>query len=513
MVRSRSSGAVDIGRPCRNCDARLASDNQGELCRPCEATGAADLTAPPNVSAEFWVHPDMQAAFATRHMGRVIRAYRLHSHHGRRGPSQDHVAAWAGMSQGWISQLENGPPINQLDRLIQWARLLGIPPEYLWFDLPDGARAADDAGPGRPALSAEDTEVSAKVVAIPSPRAEHTSVGDSDNDPLAAERAAALGPDLWELHDVLQARRVSAGSLALAEEACARFDARYAELPPLVLLPELRRQLKHVVGWLQESQPVSYRQRLCSLAARLAGLRAWLYFDMADYRAADAWFASAANAASEADDRNLGGWLLGARSLIPVDRQDYTAAAGMLGEAQALAGAGASPTTRAWLDALEARALAGLGDERGFDAAQQRATKRLTRTCVDDRHHGMDFAGPRLDLSYYDGLSYLLVGRASAAEAAFRQALDHLPDSRIKARSILLLSVALAAAEAGRLDEAVALTGQALTLASDQPIRRVWQRASEVRLALAPADRSSPVRDLDEQLAAFVGSLEAVGST
>ena len=440
-------------------------------------------------------------------MGQVIRAFRQHAHRGRRGLSQDDIAEWADITQGQLSRIETGQAIQDLDRLTFWAQLLGIPEEDLWFKLPRSEHP----------VAIEQTQV-VEGDLLPPPRAgDHRSTGalhtGLNDDPLAAERAAALGADLWELHDVLQSRRVSQSSLTLAEEACARLDARYAELPPLVFLPELRRQLKHVVGWMQESQPVSFRQRLCSLAGRLAGLRAWLYFDMAEYQAANAWFAGAVTAAREADDKNLCGWLLGAQSLIPVDHQDYAAAATVLEGAQTLAGRGASPTTRAWLDALEARALAGLGDGRGFTTAQQRATKRLQRTSPDQRHHGMDFVGEQLDLAYYEGLSHLLIEQPEAAGSAFRVALANLPASRVKARAILMLSVALAAAQAHEHDEAVATASEALTIAGDQPIGRVWQRAGEVRQALAPVGGSTAVRDLDDQLVAFAGSLEQASSS
>ncbi len=491
---------TDLERHCQSCGARLARDNAAARCAPCGASGPTPVVRPAVLPASSWNDQELQAALADRHMGKVIRAFRRHPHHGSRGVSQDEVASWAGMTQGQVSRIETGPPIRNLDRLTFWAGLLGIPERHLWFRLPEVEQAE---GADEPVVDVD--------LVRPSSRPDHINWSSdwtpSDDDPLATEGAAALGPDLWELHDVLQSRRVSQGSLALAEDACARLNVRYAELSPIVLLPELRRQLKHVVGWMQESQPVSFRQRLCSLAGQLAGLRAWLYFDMAEYEAAEAWFAGAASAAREADDRNLCSWLLGAQSLIPVDHQDYAGAAMLLEEAQALA-SGASPTTRAWLDVLEARALAGLGDARGVAAAQQRATKRLSRTSLAERHHGMDFAGQHLDLSYYEGLSHLLIGQPEAAGAAFGVALGYLPKSRVKARAILTLSIAVAAAHAHQLDEAVARASEALAIAGDQPIRRVWQRAEEVRQALGPARKSGAVREFNEQLVDFAGSLE-----
>ncbi|HEX6075253.1 MAG TPA: helix-turn-helix transcriptional regulator [Micromonosporaceae bacterium] len=58
--------------------------------------------------------------------------------------AQEIVAAWVGVTQAQLSRIENGPPIVHLDRLIQWARVLGVPGGYLWFKLPDDGSAASE---------------------------------------------------------------------------------------------------------------------------------------------------------------------------------------------------------------------------------------------------------------------------------------------------------------------------------------------------------------------------------
>jgi hypothetical protein len=98
------------------------------------------------VPDDFWLDRSVQAAVAARHMGRVIRAYRQHPHHGRQGVSQDDIAAWAGIAQGQVSRIETGAASNRLDRLIFWAQLLDIPQEHLWFELP----AEEDCVPAQP---------------------------------------------------------------------------------------------------------------------------------------------------------------------------------------------------------------------------------------------------------------------------------------------------------------------------------------------------------------------------
>jgi transcriptional regulator with XRE-family HTH domain len=89
------------------------------------------------VPPEFWDDDGLQEALNARHMGQVVRAYRTHRYHGRHALAQEVVANWVGLTQAQLSRIENGPSIVHLDRLTQWARVLGIPGRYLWFKLPD----------------------------------------------------------------------------------------------------------------------------------------------------------------------------------------------------------------------------------------------------------------------------------------------------------------------------------------------------------------------------------------
>ncbi len=86
--------------------------------------------------AEFWHDDAMREALAARHIGRVIRAYRVHPMHGRRPLPQETMAEWLNTTQSRLSRIETGPRIEQLDLLIHWATILETPQQYLWFALP-----------------------------------------------------------------------------------------------------------------------------------------------------------------------------------------------------------------------------------------------------------------------------------------------------------------------------------------------------------------------------------------
>jgi transcriptional regulator with XRE-family HTH domain len=329
---------------------------------------------------------------------------------------------------------------------------------------------------------------------------------DSRGPEKATGEVAALGVDLWELHEALRGGRVGGAGLALAEASCARLDALYAEVSPQAVLPEVGIQLRKVTKLLGESQPVEHRRRLCSVAGRLAGLRAWLLFDLADHRAADLWYEAAIQCALEAEDGSLHGWLLGARSLIPAYRHDHHAALSFIERGQAETGRRADATVRAWLGALEARARAGLRDVAGFRAAQERASGLVDRTAPAERRHGMDFSGGRLDLTYYEGTSRLLLRQPAPAAEYLRAGLKGLPATHHKARAILLLDLAGAAAQRRSLDDAGALGCEALALASSQPINPILRRARDLRRELGP-DQNRVAPALDERLAEFAARL------
>ena len=130
-------------RYCRSCGARLAGSNHDDSCFACQRKSRALLAGPPEVPVGFWMRDRVRDALASWHMGRVIAAYRMNPQHARPIP-QEIVSGWVGITQAQLSRIENGPPIKDLDRLTQWATLLGVPPDLLWFKLPGADQGPRD---------------------------------------------------------------------------------------------------------------------------------------------------------------------------------------------------------------------------------------------------------------------------------------------------------------------------------------------------------------------------------
>ncbi len=129
--------SANAGRFC-SCGTRMAGDNRTGRCTACRTKDRERLLRPPALPPQFWDHHELREALASRHLGRVLRAYRCHPHHGVRPLAQNLMASWLGITQPQLSRIENGSRVHHLDRLIGWARLLGIPEHLLWFRLPPG---------------------------------------------------------------------------------------------------------------------------------------------------------------------------------------------------------------------------------------------------------------------------------------------------------------------------------------------------------------------------------------
>lgn len=171
------------------CGRRLARDNTGSRCSPCERDEARQRAQSPVVPEGFWDTPAFRDAFAAQHMGQIARAFRRHPEHvarfGRDGISQEHLGGWFGLTQAQVSRIETGPPIRNLDTLAHWTRTLRIPPHLLWFKLP-------------PQIGDQDSQPPTKKVAIlaaeplePVPQAT-AHANDPDALAMRAFRAADL---------------------------------------------------------------------------------------------------------------------------------------------------------------------------------------------------------------------------------------------------------------------------------------------------------------------------------
>lgn len=478
-------------RYCRACGTRLARDNRGVDCTPCAKKARGLLAGPPVVPPGFWATDAMRDALSSWHIGRVIAAYRNHPFHSR-PLSQAMVGRWVGITQAQLSRIETGPPIKDLDKLVQWARVLHIPAHLLWFKLPKAStQTRVPAAEGqRPAVQA----------ASPSP---------------APELSASL--DLAALLGGLTARQLPlpAGEADRAGIGVSPFeDMSFVDSTNLLL--RLFLQLDDELGGDSLYVPLSrYVARLAvnaekqsdgGLAAfgQLSQLTGWLALDANYHAAARRYLTTAVYVAYEADDPSLAASALSYMSLQETYRGRLAPALSLAQTAFTVGNGHLTPLTKTMLGTRLARAHAGLGN-----------TSQCLRV-VDEVQAAFGDAGQRQEplwVSYVDeievaaqlGACYLDLGMTAEASQALTRALSLLraqAPQRVRDRVHYLVRLAKCHLLDGDIEQACETAMQALALSEAIGSARVAERLTEFNDSLEPFAANQAARDFRDSFAA-----------
>jgi transcriptional regulator with XRE-family HTH domain len=488
-------------RHCR-CGTRLARDNSSYQCAACQSKARTLVMQPPDVPAEFWVTDHMQDALATWNMGRVIAAYRSHPHHGRPVP-QEIVAGWVGLTQAQLSRIENGLPIKDLDKLIQWARTLGVPADLLWFKLPEqlpdqayapkGDRDLAIACYGQQELPEIDDMNRRELLRLMSmagtltaateledrfdwERLSHFATGMYRLDPATVDEYAALNLHSWRV-------------FALSRTKSNTF-------------PLVREQLDVLVQALQRSQGSDTHQRLCGLASDLFQLAGEILFDGNQYTEAAHCYTLAATASKQAGAYDLWACALTRHSFIGVYERQFAKAAPMLELAAGLARRGdGNLSTRYWVSAVQAEAFAGLGDldacQRALDHAEH------VHQLSGQIHNGgwLRFDGSRL--AEERGTCYVALQRPDLAEAALSDALNL--NLSYRRRGSVLTDLAMLGVKRQDVNQLVTYANAALDTARQAGSGVIGRKLQGLQPHLAPFLTNRQVRQLNREIIALAG--------
>lgn len=486
------------------CGTRLAGDNRGRLCAACQSKGRDLMLGPPRVPPEFWHTVPIRDALAQWHIGQVIAAYRHHPHHGR-VLRQEIVARWVGLTQAQLSRIETGPPVKDLDKLSYWARVLGIPPDLLWFRLPQA----------RPGQRRQPPEAS-----------RYPATGAGGGEPGAEPPPAGM----WEVDDINRRELLRLTSTAGTAIAVGRFDlldgeqlgqtapdrpdpATLDQLAALntrlwqafttapakaTLLPAVQEQLQHLTRLLRSHPGEATYRRLCGIAGDLFQLAGEIYFDANRYTEAAHSYTLAATACQHADMFDLWACALTRHAFIGVYERRFQDAIPMLELAAGIAGRGDSRlSTRHWVQAVTAQAHAGRGDikacRRALDHAQQ-----VTELDGQPNNGGwLRFDGSRL--AEEQGACYVELRQPDLAEPVLRAALDqHLSARR---RGTVLTDLALVGLQRRDPDQTVSYASAALDTVRQTRSGVVARRLHHLQRHLAPLQTDRHIRHLSRQIA------------
>jgi len=498
---------------CR-CGTHLAKDNTERQCARCQRASRDKLIAPPEVPAEFWETEQFREAFAAQHMGRVARAYRTHPYHyavyGLSGISQTLLGQWLALRQPQVSRFETGGPLQHLDTLRHWARVLRIPAELLWFAMPGekrqlvatGLTTADLAVSGSNGVLESQPRPQPNGAHPDSDRRDHTD--DPEHDPVlvapwshrgTVEAVVVLsgggpvkrrvfvslsGPALtapahqWLVHEPepllsgLAGRRVS-GQLV------GRFSAMVAELRRMDdaaggggVLAMAQQAFAWVAGLLDQAR---YNDRtgraLYVVLAEMGQLCGWSAYDAGDFGLAQRYYIAGLRAAHTADDRPFGAHILAtmanqaARQGHPADAVTFieTALAGTRGRA--------TPALLAEVYFRQAYAFATLRDTSACTAALSQARTQVEQLKPADDPSWLYWLDPAA-IAVGTGNCLLLLGRPDQAAALLEEGIAQFSESFVRDRQLYLTRLADARAQPGKqrdLDAAAMLGMQSIDLA------------------------------------------------
>ncbi|MGH8885788.1 MAG: helix-turn-helix domain-containing protein [Egibacteraceae bacterium] len=241
-----------------------------------------------DVPPEFWDTDQLCDALDNWHMGRVVYAYRVHPFHGNRPLPQELVAGWLEITQTQLSRIENGPPIQDLGRLIRWAQTLGVPAHLLWFKLP-GQRQVEESPAA--AKEAEDVQRDQFLWLAGS------TLANILTPPLVHVWRTPNSPPVPKLTDVLldQARAETEGFRWLD-----RKEGSQKHLPATT-----RHARKLFNFWRLTDGTHALRAQLAEVAADACHLVAYQAFDQGQRAPAIEWYRCTAELASRSANQDL----------------------------------------------------------------------------------------------------------------------------------------------------------------------------------------------------------------
>lgn len=268
-----------------------------------------------------------------------------------------------------------------------------------------------------------------------------------------------------------------------------------------VLRPAVIGHLRYVTD-LMRSVGHDLRHDLQSVAAELARLAGWAYFDACQYSTARTYFTQALHLAHGQDDRMFMANVFSCMSLqATYDNQPADAVALACKAQDAARLAGDQPLVMSMLHLREAFAHAALKDASTCHRAIERSREAF------ELARGQEETAP-LWVRYFDetklivdtGIALARLGEASRAEPLIAEGLRREHGSQQRGRALHAFWLASTQLKQGKLDAACRSAGIALDLAATVDSPRVVGHVREFHGHLAPYAREAPVIAFEQRM-------------
>ncbi|MFC5800938.1 tetratricopeptide repeat protein [Streptomyces formicae] len=301
-------------------------------------------------------------------------------------------------------------------------------------------------------------------------------------------------PDVDSILALTQQTGLSAATLEAFRSSIEDYWRRDDQHGGEALRPAIVGQLRHVVGLLKESRRTPIQNGLYGVAAELARLTGWTYFDARQYNQARAYFTEALKLSKEIGDGQFMANVLACMSLQATYQDKPADSLALVTAAQdhARSARGTTPRVLSMLSMREAFAHASLGNQIS------------THGAISEAHHQFERIQPSdpdpLWVSYFDepklivdtGIAHGRLGEATTAERLIADALRRENRTNHRGRAFHAFWLARTQLDQGKLEQACHTATQALESASAVTSERVTGHLREFYDQLVP-HRCEPV--------------------
>ncbi|MFE9460592.1 helix-turn-helix domain-containing protein [Streptomyces californicus] len=261
------------------------------------------------------------------------------------------------------------------------------------------------------------------------------------------------------------------------------------------------------VGRLLDSAEAGLRHDLQGVAAELARLSGWAYFDARQYSTARTYFTQALKLSHAQGDSLFMANVLSCMSLLATYDGNPSDAVALACRAQdAARAAGEQPLVMSMLHLREAFAHAALRDAQACHQAVDRSRAQY------ERSRGHEAEAPDW-VQYFDetkllvdtGIAYARLGEPARAEPLIAEGLRRENTDQQRGRAFHAYWLASAQLQRGKLDEACTSAGLALDLAAAIDSPRVSGHVQELHRRMLPYVREAPVLAFEQRMREALG--------
>ncbi|ETK31343.1 XRE family transcriptional regulator [Microbispora sp. ATCC PTA-5024] len=272
------------------------------------------------------------------------------------------------------------------------------------------------------------------------------------------------------MDDTMVTATVSPAMLDQWEQSTNGFGRQYMNTPPLRLLCDVMLEFSAVRKALERRQPIDVQERLCRMAAQLAGLSGMIMIDLGDQRLARSFFRTGRTAADETGDRALRAWVTAREALVPLYYGDPREALTLAKKSRDLAGH--TPcAARTMAPVVEARALAMLAGNNGArhevveqaKRALHRARAAFQQMSANDQEDAA-FGYTERQLYFYQGDVLVKLGQTLEADVILEQALGKYSNEDLLDQTLIRFDRARCRLIEGDVEAALQMGQEALDM-------------------------------------------------